>query len=270
MWPTWLAGLVASVVLQVASGELRPEERSSLHNATLLQRTPLSRDSCENARLKCAYRSGCGQALQNYMMGCSFMLDSGPAVLNYCPEPCQHALIALTSTEEGKNLMNCRCTDESCEEQKRRVEVCRPQVEEATRDGADVACIVAEWICAADPLCSTALEFYHRLCKAMFQGKKCNHRCNNSLSILLRQEKAAKLATCRCDGRENYDCQRMRDNMSRLCLHKLPSTPLPPPSLDTNEVFSAATPNVPPCWTLLTAAVLLARLLSRSLLAQDT
>lgn len=59
--------------------------------------------TCEEARLKCAYRVGCGMALQNYMVGCSAVLQ-GPEP-TYCPEVCQHALIALTSTEEGKNLM---------------------------------------------------------------------------------------------------------------------------------------------------------------------
>lgn len=59
---------------------------------------------CEEARLKCAYRTGCGSALQNYMMSCSALIHgSHPSVI--CPESCQHALIALTSTEEGKDLM---------------------------------------------------------------------------------------------------------------------------------------------------------------------
>lgn len=58
---------------------------------------------CENARMKCAYRVGCGKALQNYLVGCSAVLQ-GPQP-TYCPEICQHSLIALTSTEEGKELM---------------------------------------------------------------------------------------------------------------------------------------------------------------------
>lgn len=58
---------------------------------------------CEEARMKCAYRVGCGMALQNYLMGCSAVLQGPPPT--YCPETCQHSLIALTSTEEGKELM---------------------------------------------------------------------------------------------------------------------------------------------------------------------
>lgn len=59
---------------------------------------------CEEARLKCAYRVGCGMALQNYLVGCSAVLQ-GPYP-TYCPQICQHSLIALTSTEEGKQLMS--------------------------------------------------------------------------------------------------------------------------------------------------------------------
>ncbi|KOB69073.1 putative Growth arrest-specific protein 1 [Operophtera brumata] len=58
---------------------------------------------CVQARTRCAYRTGCGAALSNYMMMCDAVL-SEPA--SYCPKECSHALIALTSTEEGKELMN--------------------------------------------------------------------------------------------------------------------------------------------------------------------
>lgn len=61
---------------------------------------------CEEARMKCAYRVGCGKALQNYLVGCSAVLQ-GPQP-TYCPVICQHSLIALTSTEEGKELMRVR------------------------------------------------------------------------------------------------------------------------------------------------------------------
>nr|CAD7414050.1 unnamed protein product [Timema poppensis] len=58
--------------------------------------------SCEEARLKCAYRTGCGMALNKYFIGCSAVLHGATST---CPEVCQHALIALTSTEEGQDLM---------------------------------------------------------------------------------------------------------------------------------------------------------------------
>ncbi|KAJ9588094.1 hypothetical protein L9F63_018535, partial [Diploptera punctata] len=178
--------------------------------------------SCEEARLKCAYRTGCGMALQNYIVGCSSVLH-GPHASS-CPESCQHALIALTSTEEGQDLMTCTCADEFCEETKRKVEICRPTVLLATRNETIVNCRIAEWICAADAL----------FCRAMFHGKKCTHRCNNSISILRRQEKAAKLDTCHCDGREEYNCAGIRTNMARLCFHKEPD-PQPPALGDPPE-----------------------------------
>ena len=66
----------------------------------------------------------------------------------------------------------------------------------ATREDTIVSCSAAQWICAADPLCSTALEYYNRFCQAMFRGKKCTDRCMNSINILGRQPKASKLESC--------------------------------------------------------------------------
>lgn len=61
--------------------------------------------SCTEAQTRCAYRTGCGYALNNYMYLCSEVLSEPTTT---CPKPCEHALIALTSTEEGKELMNVR------------------------------------------------------------------------------------------------------------------------------------------------------------------
>lgn len=174
---------------------------------------------CEEARMKCAYRVGCGTALQNYMVGCSGVLQGPPP--SHCPEICQHSLISLTSTEEGKELMNCECSDSYCEDQKRRSEICRPAVNESVNKSV-VSCRVAQWICEADALCSTALGFYNRLCKAMFHGEKCTRRCKNSINILKKQKKAAKLSTCRCDGKESFDCHAIQRNMAKLCYYKHP------------------------------------------------
>ncbi|GAB6022866.1 hypothetical protein CHUAL_006964 [Chamberlinius hualienensis] len=174
--------------------------------------------TCEVARLKCAYRMGCGMALQNYLVGCADVMSGR---IKRCSDLCKKALIALTSTEEGQNLMKCDCEgQEFCEETKQRVEVCRPEVMRANEENSVVSCSVAQWICMADPLCSTAVEYYRRLCRSMFQGRKCTMRCNNSIAILNRQEKAAKLKTCMCDGTEDYDCQNIKLNMDRLCFHR--------------------------------------------------
>lgn len=90
----------------------------------------------------------------------------------------------------------------------------------ANQNETVVSCRVAQWICSADTQCFTALEYYNRYCRSMFHGKKCTHRCRNSISILERQEKAAKLKTCKCDGHEEYDCPRIQSNMARLCFNE--------------------------------------------------
>lgn len=227
--------------------------RMSTTSAELVRET-----SCEEAKWKCAYRTGCGMALQNYMVGCSAVLRDGTKT---CPEICQHALIALTSTDEGKNLMTCECTDSFCQETKQRVEVCRPQVTRATRNESIVSCKVAQWICAADGVCSTALDYYHRYCRSMFHGRKCSNRCKNSISILRRQEKAAKLDNCVCEGREDYNCLAVRTNMARLCYHKEPD-PLPEETeTDQNQLTPTETrdsSSLPaPCLCLIVTLILL-------------
>lgn len=173
---------------------------------------------CDDARLRCAYRTGCGMALQHYLTRCTSVLHGE---MNKCPEICQHALIALTSTDEGQELMRCDCTQEDhlCMQSKQKVEVCRSSVI-AAMNKTRVSCRIATWICNADAICSTALAYYNGYCKSMFHGKKCTHRCRNSINILRRQEKADKLNTCYCDGAEDYDCKSIHRNMNVLCYKK--------------------------------------------------
>lgn len=58
---------------------------------------------CQEAQLRCAYRSGCGAALENYELMCNDVMAEPNA---RCTKGCEYALIALTSTVEGKDLMN--------------------------------------------------------------------------------------------------------------------------------------------------------------------
>ncbi|CAG9765962.1 unnamed protein product [Ceutorhynchus assimilis] len=193
---------------------------------------------CEEARLKCAYRKGCGTALQNYLVGCSGVLQSPEEAL-YCPQVCEYSLIALVSTEEGKALMECDCSDPYCEDQKQRTDVCKPQVLKTINEPV-VPCRIAQWICNADAQCSMAFEYYQRYCKAMFHGKKCTPKCHNSISILRRQEKAQKLKMCYCDGSEDYDCHTIQRNMDKLCfnnVHHHYNVTRPKVQLDNNEVI---------------------------------
>ncbi|KFM63217.1 Growth arrest-specific protein 1, partial [Stegodyphus mimosarum] len=170
---------------------------------------------CDVARMKCAYRTSCSRALHSYMVDCADVLAGRTT---RCPWACKRALISLTSTEMGLALSECDCGDnEFCRSSKERAEVCRPEVSYATADDTVVSCSVAEWICAADPLCSTALDYYHRFCRSMFHGRKCTPRCNNSLAILDRQEKAVKLRNCYCDGSEDFPCHNIKKNTQLLC-----------------------------------------------------
>lgn len=66
---------------------------------------PAEEVSCNVARMKCAYRAGCGLALQNYILGCSELAEGKTKA---CSVHCRHSLIALMSTPEGQRLMKVR------------------------------------------------------------------------------------------------------------------------------------------------------------------
>ena len=172
---------------------------------------------CSQASLVCANREGCGLALQHYISSCSDLVTGATKT---CSKDCRLALIALLSTPEGERLMECQCQDEDCLLQKERVEPCRSEVTWNTRQDTVVSCTAATWICAADPLCSTAMDYYNRNCQKMFKGIKCSRRCKNSLDILLRQKAAGKLSTCYCEGTEDFECVNIRRNTDVLCFGK--------------------------------------------------
>ncbi|XP_063585218.1 growth arrest-specific protein 1-like isoform X2 [Penaeus indicus] len=223
--PSYLSLNASEDTLSVNSSSSKPDSSSRASAASMR--------TCAEAKIRCALRSGCGMALQNYMLGCADLMSGR---IDYCDEYCKNALIALTSTEEGHDLMDCACGNEYCRETKARIEVCREEVLAANADTTVVSCNVAHWICAADTLCSTAISFYDRLCRRMFIGKGCSYRCNNSISILQRQEKAAKLETCVCDGTEPFDCEGIKRNMARLCFHEFDEEEMEKEEEETNEV----------------------------------
>jgi len=141
---------------------------------------------------------------------------------NVCTNHCRHSLIALMSTHEGKRMMKCNCEGDSfCERSKASVAPCQNEVERATKPDAIVSCTSAQWICAADPECSEALEWYKRLCRPMFKGRKCTKKCQNTIetlrSLSKRQNAAKKLETCYCDGTEDFKCDKIKSNMDALC-----------------------------------------------------
>jgi growth arrest-specific protein 1 len=80
----------------------------------------------------------------------------------------------------------CNCSgDAGCERAKESVAPCQAEVTQATLPETVVSCSAAHWICAADPLCSTALDYYNRFCGAMFAGRRCTKRCLNSIQVPL-------------------------------------------------------------------------------------
>ena len=204
----------------------RDKERSSrglvpqlLANYSAPSLAPAHTVSCSAATLACAKRDGCGSALEQYLVSCGDLV-TGPAPATSCSQHCRLSLIALLSTPEGARLMQCECEDSACRQQKARIEPCRAEVTWSTRADTLVSCTAATWICGADASCATALRYYHANRRKMFSGEKCGRRCKNSLDILLRQQAAAKLATCYCEGSEDFECVNIRRNTDVLCFGK--------------------------------------------------
>ena len=229
-----------------------PLERSSrglvpqlLANYSAPSLAPAHTVSCSAATLACAKRDGCGSALEQYLVSCGELV-TGPAPAPSCSQHCRLSLIALLSTPEGARLMQCECEDSACRQQKARIEPCRAEVTWSTRADTLVSCTAATWICGADASCATALRYYHANCRKMFSGEKCGRRCKNSLDILLRQQAAAKLATCYCEGSEDFECVNIRRNTDVLCFGK--KDPLLD-TLDTDNSLDSAQDEAPPART---------------------
>jgi len=241
-----------------AGGRRRPEhdplERSSrglvpqlMANYSAPSLAPAHTVSCTAATLACAKRDGCGSALEQYLVSCGDLVTGpAPAPAPSCSQHCRLSLIALLSTPEGARLMQCECEDSACRQQKARIEPCRAEVTWSTRADTLVSCTAATWICGADSSCATALRYYHANCRRMFSGEKCGRRCKNSLDILLRQQAAAKLATCYCEGSEDFECVNIRRNTDVLCFGK--KDPLLD-TLDTDNSLDSVQDKAPPART---------------------
>ncbi|ESP01246.1 hypothetical protein LOTGIDRAFT_111585 [Lottia gigantea] len=184
---------------------------------------------CDTVRLSCSARDGCQMALTNFFVGCNDVIYGKG---NKCTTKCEHALISLLSTEDkaGLAFMNCNCSGNAlCEERKARVEVCTRVVLKSMthleNKDHSISCNLAQWICEADTACLTALDYYAQHCSKLLLADKCTSRCNNSLQILYRQKNAKKLPNCYCDGKEEYDCYKLKYNTEKYCFHKEPNIP---------------------------------------------
>ena len=215
--------------LERASRGLVPQLMSNYSGPEMI---PARDVSCSMATLACANRDGCGLALEQYLLSCSDLVQGED---DTCSRQCQLSLIALLSTPEGERLMECQCEDDGCLRQKQRIEPCRSEVTWNTRPDTVVTCTTATWICAADVTCATAMDYYNRNCQKMFRGEKCSRRCKNSLDIMLRQPAAAKLATCYCEGNEDFECINIRRNTDVLCFGKKDPQDIIDNSIDDEE-----------------------------------
>jgi len=74
-------------------------------NYTAPTEPPAHEVKCPAARLACAYRAGCGLALQSYAVACHALNKEAGSK---CSSHCRHALIALLSTVEGARLMEVK------------------------------------------------------------------------------------------------------------------------------------------------------------------
>ena len=124
----------------------------------------------------------------------------------------QHSILRKYVVHRGNNisyiiliitfLFQCNCEGDSfCERSKTSVAPCQEEVIRASQPDTVVSCTSAQWICAADPECSEALDWYKRLCRPMFKGRKCTKKCQNTIetlrSLSKRQNAAKKLGKIR-------------------------------------------------------------------------
>lgn len=63
--------------------------------------------TCEEVRLQCAFAPSCSMALHTYFNKCDKMLQDDSTK---CPQSCLYALVALTSTAAGKQMMDVSVT----------------------------------------------------------------------------------------------------------------------------------------------------------------
>ncbi|KAA0203692.1 hypothetical protein HAZT_HAZT006458 [Hyalella azteca] len=152
------------------------------------------------------------------------------------PDSCEVSNIKCALRSGCGMALQCACSDQFCEDTKARLEVCREEVLRLQAHYGEYSCRLAHLLCTADTRCATAIAYYDKFCRRMFSGRSCSARCNNSISILQRQEKAARLEACECDGSEPFDCHNIKKNMARLCFHKLSEEEKQQEEEETNEI----------------------------------
>ncbi|KAF6040605.1 GAS1 [Bugula neritina] len=193
--------------------------------------------NCMDARNKCISRIGCSMALNNFQIACE-KVQLG--LVDQCTDQCMRAVVSLVTVDSniGTDYLTCNCEgNKDCDLWKRRVETCSADVFRALEslDNEEViSCSLARMLCDADTQCWTALSYYEKFCSNLWilhtteheKTLDCSPKCNNSLAILYKQTRAAKLKNCVCDDADPYvdekTCIRMRYNTQKSCFGEDP------------------------------------------------
>lgn len=193
--------------------------------------------NCMDARNRCISRIGCSMALNNFLIACEpVRLGS----VNYCTESCMRAVVSLVTVDDdiGTDILTCDCdTAADCLLVKKRISLCSDGVLQALNSldtEETISCSLARMLCEADTSCWTALSFYEENCSNLWNRHNtdslyCSSKCNNSVSILFRQRRAAKLRSCMCDNSDPVvdedTCIKMRYNTETYCFGEPPQSP---------------------------------------------
>lgn len=97
----WLTA--AALLLLTLCGAPAAGDGETQAPTTVLPRGDPHMVVCEDVRVRCAFNKGCSLALHNYFTKCDKSLVADPTK---CPEMCMEALVTLTSTEDGKWLLD--------------------------------------------------------------------------------------------------------------------------------------------------------------------
>ncbi|KAM7288787.1 growth arrest-specific protein 1-like [Ixodes scapularis] len=167
---------------------------------------PQQRLFCEKAQQDCIGRLACDMALHGHRLDCKRELAGRTPAR--CSVQCRQSFVSLATTEEGFTYLLCDCgRDEYCRALRRRTSSCwweQPWANHsfAQRGSSKPTCSGLTVECMDDPVCSLAWDYYRRFCHEVLDGSapQCSTRCRNSVSILLRMERAHRALECECDG----------------------------------------------------------------------
>lgn len=177
-------------------------------------------------------------ALNNFLIACE---PVRLGAVDHCTEACMRAVVSLVTVDDdiGTDILTCDCdAAPDCTLVKKRIALCSDGVLEAlgSLDNEEViSCSLARMLCEADTSCWTALSYYESHCSNLWDKHNtdtlhCSFKCNNSVSILFRQRRAAKLRSCLCDNTDplvNEDtCILMRYNTEAYCFGEQPRSPV--------------------------------------------